>query len=114
MLFSYRNLKCNNDSRGIILVHVLCKTVTGLLNCHLISEIHFHDALHGFWAGRGMGISAPKSKLLQNLTVMREAVIYKIFLDLQKAYGALDWDRCIEILAEYGVGPRELQIPRMY
>ena len=45
---------------------------------------------------------------------MREAVVYEIFLDLHKAYDALDWDRCREILVAYGVGPRALQILRMY
>ena len=45
---------------------------------------------------------------------MRETVLYEIFMDLQKAYDALDWDRCLEILAVYRVGPRELRILRMY
>ena len=45
---------------------------------------------------------------------MREAVLHEIFLDLQKAYNALDWNRCLEILAVYGVGPRALQLLREY
>ena len=45
---------------------------------------------------------------------MREAVLYKIFLDLQEAYGALDQDRYIEILTMYGVGPRAIQLLRTY
>ena len=39
---------------------------------------------------------------------MREAVLFELFLDLQKEYYALDWDRCLEILSEYGVSPRTL------
>ena len=32
-----------------------------------------------------------------------------IFLDLHKVYDALDWDRCLEILEGYGVGPQACQ-----
>ena len=45
---------------------------------------------------------------------MRTEVIYEIFLDLQKAYGVLNWDRYPEILAAYGVVPRALRILHKY
>ena len=35
----------------------------------------------------------------------RVAVLYRIFLDLNKAYDALDRSKCLEILEDYGVGP---------
>ena len=41
---------------------------------------------------------------------MMEAALHEIFLDLQKAYDALDWDSCLEIVAVYNVGPIALQI----
>ena len=41
---------------------------------------------------------------------MREAVFFEVFLDLQKAYYALYWDRCLDIIAAYGVGPSTLQL----
>ena len=37
---------------------------------------------------------------------MREEVLYAIFLDLTKAYDALDRSRSLEILKRYGVGDR--------
>ena len=61
-----------------------------------------------------MGTAALEAKLLQHLTAMRYAFLYEVLLDLQKAYGALDWDRCLEILAAYGLGPRALRILRTY
>ena len=45
---------------------------------------------------------------------MREAVLYKVFMDLQKAYDALYQDRCLKILPAYRVGPRALWILRTY
>ena len=37
-----------------------------------------------------------------------------IFLDLQKAYNALDRSRCLDILEGYGVGPRALHLLHRY
>ena len=35
---------------------------------------------------------------------IREAIFYTILLDLHKAYANLERDRCLNILAGYGVG----------
>ena len=43
---------------------------------------------------------------------MREEVLYVIFLDLTKAYDALDRSRSLEILEGYGVGPRARRLLR--
>ena len=37
-----------------------------------------------------------------------------IFLDLHKAYAALDKSRCLEVLESYSVGPRACRILRTY
>ena len=37
-----------------------------------------------------------------------------IFLDLHKAYDALDRSRCLEILEGYGVGPRSRRLLQTY
>ena len=70
--------------------------------------------LHRFRLGCGTVTAAIKAKLLQDLTALRETVLFKVFLELQKAYDTLDWDRCLEILAAYGVLPRVLRIIRTY
>ena len=45
---------------------------------------------------------------------MREEVLYVIFLDLTKAYDALDRSRILEILEGYGVGPQARRLLRTY
>ena len=45
----------------------------------------FHVMLHRFWGGHGMGTAALKEKRIQHITSMREVVLYKLFIDLQKA-----------------------------
>ena len=55
----------------------------------------------------GEGVSEKKDdrNRLQQLAAMRGEVLYVIFLDLTKAYDALDRSRCLGILEGYGVGP---------
>ena len=77
-----------------------------ILHCRITAGINFHDALHGFWEGRGTGTATLEEKLLQQLAAMTEEVLYVIFLDLTKAYDALDRSRSLEILKGYGVGDR--------
>ena len=55
-----------------------------------MAAITHHNALHRFQAGRGTGTAVLEAKLIEQLTAMREAVLFKVFLDLQKAYDALD------------------------
>ena len=75
------------------MVEVLWKAVASLLNRWITAEITYHDALHRFREGRGTETAALEAKLIQQLTAIREAVLFKVFLDLQKAYIALDRDR---------------------
>ena len=79
-------------------MEVMWKLVAAILNIRLTASITFHDLLHGFWAGCGTGTATLEAKLLQQLAVLREEVLYVIFLDLHKAYDDLDRSRCLEIL----------------
>ena len=106
--------KGKGDYRGIGLVEVMWKVVAVILNCRLTSSITFHDVLHGFRAGRGTGTATLEAKLLQQLAAMREEVLYMIFLDLTKAYDALDRSRCLGILEGYGVGPGARRLLQNY
>ena len=90
------------------------KVVTAILNRQLTSSITFHDFLPRFWAGRGTGTATLESKLLQQLSALREEVLYVIFLYLHKAYDVLDRSRCLDILEGYGVGPRTRRLLQTY
>ena len=95
-------------------MEVMWKAMAAILNRRFTSSITYHDALHGFRAGRGMGTATLKAKLLQQLAALREEVLYVIFLGLTKAYDALDRSRCLEILEGYGVGPNARRLLTNY
>ena len=106
--------KRKGEFRGIGLVEVTWKVVAVILHRRLTARIKFYDALHGFWEGRGTGTATLEAKLLKQLAAMREEVLYVIFLDLTKAYDALDRSRSLEILKGYGVGDRVQRLLREY
>ena len=106
--------KGKKDYRGIGLVEVMWQLVSEILNFRLTASITFHDFLYGFRAGRGTGTAILEANLLQQLAALREEVLYMIFLDLHKAYDALDRCRCPEILEGYGVGPRSRRLLQTY
>ena len=106
--------KGKKDYQGIGLMEVMWKVVAVILNQCFTSSITYHDALHGFRAGRGIGTATLEDKLLQQLVALREEVLYVIFLDLHKAYDTLDRSRCLEILEGYGIGLQAIKIPKTY
>ena len=76
--------------------------------------VQFHESLHGFREGWGTGTTSLEENLLQKLTTMKEEVLYDIFLEIKKAYDALDRDRCINILVAYRFGQRTKRLLRKY
>ena len=74
-------------------MEVIRKVVAATLNRHLTASITFHDFLHGFWAGCGTGTAPIEANMLQQLSALREDILYVIFLDLHTAYDALDRSR---------------------
>ena len=106
--------KGGGDHRGIGLLEVVCNVVAVILNFRFTASITYHDSLHGFWVGCGTGTATIEVNPLQKVAAMREAVLHKIFLDLQNAYNALDRSRCLDILEGYGVRTRDLHLLRRY
>ena len=75
-----------------------------------LEVIEFHDCLHRFIKGRGTGTAAMEAKLAQQLAYIEQEALYETFIDLRKAYDAMDRERCLEILEGYGVGPNILRL----
>ena len=106
--------KKKKDYRGIGLVEVMWKVVAAILKRRFTDSITYHNVLHGFWASSGTDTATLEAKLLQQLAALREEVLYVIFLDLHKAYDALDRSRCMEILEGYGVGTKSRRLLTNY
>ena len=68
--------KRNGESRGIEFVGVLWKALLGVTIRQIGVEVQFHDVLHGLRAGQEMGTASLESKLLQQLTEIKEDVLY--------------------------------------
>ena len=88
--------------------------MVAILNLCFTASITYHNVLHGFREGCDTGTATLKAKLLQQIAVLMEEFLYVIFLDLQKAYDALDRSRCLEILEGYGVGPKARRLLTNY
>ena len=70
-----------------------------------LQGIGFHDCLHRFLSGWGTGTVTTWVNLTQQFTYLEQAPLYGIFIDLWKAYNAMDGDCCIYVMREYGVPP---------
>ena len=75
-----------------------------------LNIIEFHDCLHGFLAGKGTGTATIEAKLSQQLAYIEQQPLYGVYIDLRKAYDAMDRDRCVLIMKAYGVGPNMLHL----
>ena len=76
--------------------------------------LHYHDCLHGFLAGRGTGTATTEVKLAQQFAYIGQVPLCGVFVDLRKAYDAMDRGRYLEILQAYGVGPKMLKVIRYF
>ena len=95
-------------------MEVVWKTVEVILNIRFTASITYHESIHGFRAGRGMGTTNLEVKMIQQVTAIREAVLHTIYLNLHKAYDALDRSRCLKTMKVYGMDPRSLRLLRRY
>ena len=99
----------SGDFRGIGLPEVLWKVIEKVLDARF-SSIELHDYLHGFRAGRGCGTGIMEAKLVQQLAFVEQCPLYAVFIDLRKAYDAMDRGRCLDILRDCGVGEKALRL----
>ena len=66
----------------------------------------FHDVLHGFCAGRGMGAYIMELTSAQDLVSVYQAPLFLVLLGLIKSYDNLDHGRLLKTLEGYRVGPK--------
>ena len=59
------------------------------IDTHVRESIRLHDVLHGFHAGRGMGMVILELKLAQELYSVYQDPLLLILLDLKKAYNTI-------------------------
>ena len=76
--------------RGIVLVEVLCKMCSVVVNCSLKRSVVLHNALHGFIEGRGTGKVTLEANLAHQMDNISHEPLFQVFLYLHKAYGSLD------------------------
>ena len=84
---------------------VLWNTASHMINQQITMETRHHKVNHIFRVGRGMDTASLKSIMFQHLASIREEVLSYDFLDLKKAYDAMDREWCLEIMLAYGVRP---------
>ncbi len=73
-----------------------------------------HNSLHGCLASQGTGTGIIEAKLAQQLAHLEQTPFFGIFIDLRKAFDAMDCGCCLEILALHGVGPKMLRLIRNF
>ena len=55
-----------------------------------LKTLALHDCLHSFTAGRGTGTAIMEVKLAQQLAYLEQVPLYGLFIDLRKAFDAMD------------------------
>jgi hypothetical protein len=70
-----------------------------------LKVIALHDSLHGCRNRRETDTAVIKAKLTQQLAQIKQAPFYGVFIDVKKAFDAMDWEQCLFILEGCSIGP---------
>ena len=97
------------DYRGIVLLEPIWKSTERVID-HWLDAIELHDSHHGCRNNHGTGTAIIEAKLAQQLLYLELKPFYSVFLDLWKAFDAMDWERCILLLEGYGAGPQMILV----
>jgi len=73
-----------------------------------LENISLHYSLHACLAEQGTGTRIIEATLAQQLAHLEQEPIFGVFINLQKAFDAMDRGRYLTILALHGVGPQML------
>ena len=99
--------------RGIGLLEPIWKCLEVIMDKRL-GVVVLHDCLHGYLPKKGTGTAIMEAKLAQQLACLEQVPLYGIFIDLRKAFDAMDRGRCLAILTAYGAGPRMTHLIREF
>ena len=77
-----------------------------VIDTHIKTLVQFHDILNGFRAGRGIGITTMKLKRAHELVSVYQDPLLLVFIDLSKTHDNLYHGQLLQILVEYGAGPK--------
>ena len=81
--------KGGGEYQGIGLLEPIWKVLERVMDARL-EKITLHDSLHGCLAGRGTGTGIIEAKLAQQLAHLEQTPFFGVFLDLKKAFDAMD------------------------
>ena len=98
--------KGNADAWALGLMEVVWKMVESVIDTRIETVVYFHDFLHGFRSGRGTGNAIMEIKLAQELASLDQYPLFRVLLDLRKAYENLDHGRLLQTLARCMLGPK--------
>jgi hypothetical protein len=90
--------------RGIGLLEPIWKVIECVID-HRLKAIVLHDSVHSCHNRRGTGTAVIEAKLTQQLAHIKQCPFYGVFVDLTKAFDAMDRERCLQLILEYRVGP---------
>ena len=101
----------SGDYRGIGLMEPIWKVIEGCIERRL-RILPCHETLHGGIRGKGTGTAIMELKLAQQLAYIEQTPLYSIFVDLRKAFDAMDRGRPLAILEARGVGRKTRRLVR--
>jgi hypothetical protein len=78
-----------------------------------LNKIDLHESLQGCCDRLGTGTAVIEAKLAQQLAYLEQVPSYGVFLNLKKAFNAMDHERCLLILERHGVGPKMMVNPEL-
>ncbi|KAL7548851.1 hypothetical protein ACHAWF_012112, partial [Thalassiosira exigua] len=77
--------------RGIGLLEPIWKVLEAVMVMDgRLNIVDLHDCLHGYRKARGTGTGILEAKLAQQLAYLEQCPLYGIFIDLRKAFDAMD------------------------
>jgi hypothetical protein len=105
--------KGGGDYHGIGLLEPMWKVCERVMDKRL-NAFDLHESLHGCRTGRGTGTAGIEAKLAQQLAHLEQVPFFGVFVDLKKAFDAMDRERCLLILEGYGAGPNMVWLVRNF